>query len=137
MSPLQPFGKVRSGFEELVAYTPGMDLGPDEGALAWQDYQLARLVRRSVSVAGKGHPLAAPGDYVVHREWEYLPDCTCGFVSDCERHSILTYAEREAARALYDSPVEVGREGIGGFAAGQAEETVLALRVAGYPVDRP
>lgn len=40
--------------------------------------------------------------------------------------------ERRAAQALYNSEVEVGYEGIGGFAAGQAEEVIAALRKAGF-----
>jgi len=137
VSPIKPFTSARVGFEEITAYRRGMDLGPDVGALAWQNYQLARLTRRTISVAGEDAHIGDPGDYLVRREWEYLPDCSCGFTQDCERHAVLSYAEREAARLLYESPIEVGHEGIGGFAAGQAEETVLALRIAGYPVDRP
>ena len=134
MSPIQPFKSVRAGFDELVAYRPGMDLGPEPGVLEWQNYELARLVRRVVRMATAKDVIGEPGDYLVRREWEYLPRCSCGFTDDCERHSVLTWAEREAARLLRESPIEVGHEGIGGFAAGQAEETVLALRIAGFPV---
>ena len=124
------FTSIRVGFEERAVLRSGMDPGPLPGALAWQNRDLARVVRMTVTNA----PL---GEYVVRREWEYLPECRCGFgsIESCDRHKILTWAEHEAARALYDSPIEVGREGIGGFAAGQAEETILALRIAGFPVD--
>mgnify|MGYP001577506463 FL=1 len=55
----------------------------------------------------------------------------------CYRHANLSDVERAAAQALYDDPdIEVGSEGIGGFYAGQAEETILVLRRAGFRISR-
>lgn len=49
----------------------------------------------------------------------------------------LTEEDLAAAQALYDDrDLEVGYEGIGGFAAGQAERTIAALARAGFKVSR-
>lgn len=141
MSPeVPPFKTMRFGFADRIVYR-SVPATPRVGDLAWQEHQLAVLALQTVRPAvgdGRREELGAqPGDWIVRREWHYLPDCRHGFGpdEDCERHSILTYAERAAARALYEAPLDVGREGIGGFAAGQAEETILALRLAGFPID--
>lgn len=139
--PFVPFKNVRVGFAERTVYRPGMEM-PRLGEYVVRDYEFARVTRVTVTQAeGDGRPEeleAERGDYIHSAEYEYLPSCSCGFVptaKDCERHTILTYPELEAARRLYESPIEVGHEGIGGFAAGQAEEVILALRIAGFPVD--
>lgn len=49
----------------------------------------------------------------------------------------FTDAERAAVDALYrDDELEVGHEGIGGFAGGQAEATIRTLRKHGLTIAR-
>jgi hypothetical protein len=133
--PIEPFGNVRTGFQEVRLLRPGMAIEPLIGELAWHDYELFRLIRRTVRVAtDDDHPMdAAFGDYIVTEEWERLPRCSCGWLPDCERHALLDGSERAAVLAIEDAPIRCGLEEEP-LTAGVAAEIVLALRVAGFRI---
>ena len=64
------------------------------------------------------------------------PRCTCGsWPAWCERH-VLTDVERAAVEVLWEKCDNIGRDGYGGFYAGQAEEVILVLRQAGFRMTR-
>ena len=61
-------------------------------------------------------------------------ECRCAWNGrdECPRHGALPDIELEAADVLYRAGLDVGRGWIGGFAPGQAEETIAVLRRAGF-----